>query len=242
MRNQLIKLNHTNKKLIRRIQKGRYFYILSIIFICLFLCTLIITSLFPKNKSNLLLTFKYISFFVVFFDTIAIILRIQNRSFITPHHLAIFPLSKWDKFKYHMVLYLLDYKSLIYLSVSICYAIFFLSNRLYLSAVLNFIIWFLLLSIILAWVILLFNLLWRYLVKLKTKTQMIGLLYIIIIMGIESFGDNALTKVPITSNIGNIFYGLLFKNTGLILTNLIIAIFGLILPLFLFSIFKISTN
>jgi len=71
---------------------------------------------------------------------------------------------------------------------------------------------------------------------------MIGLLYIIIIMGIESFGDNALTKVPITSNIGNIFYGLLFKNTGLILTNLIIAIFGLILPLFLFSIFKISTN
>ena len=240
MSNILAVLYQTNNKLARRVKKGAWFYGGAIVIICLTLIPITIVYLFhgPLNSNAFQKSLKFLAFFVAMFDVIAIIIRIQSRSFIEPYQLALFPISKWKKLLFHIALFVLDYKSLIYLSMISCFICFYATHSLYLAAIISIPVWMLLLLAILSWTMVLYGFLGKYLDKMGNKIQFIGLFFMAIIIAINLFGDNILAKIPITSYVGYILYGLWIDSSVLIWTNLLLLLAGLLFPLALFGLLR----
>ena len=236
-------LNRTNRTLSSRIPKGKWTYILWTAFISIFLLTVIIINFFGKahTVSDFRRAFQNIPFFVVYMDLVAILMRIQSRTFIEPYQLSLFPISKWTKLKFHILLFLLDYKTIIYLAVSCCFVVFYVKNGLYLSAFFSIFIWGLLLIIILTWSLVLYGIFGKYLDRMGNKMQMLTMLFISLIVFMQFFGKDLYSKIPVTRNIGNILYGLWSGELHLIWMNLLIVLGVLLFPLLLFAVLKTNS-
>lgn len=230
----------TNRKLVRYVKWKPWFYFFAIGLICLALIVATIASLFiePPGNTGYKTSFGFIAFFVAFFDLVAIILRIQSRSFIEPHHLALFPISKWRKLLFQISLLLIDYKTFIYISVMVCFVLFFVSNSLYIAALVSIPVWVLLLIAISSWIMVIYAFAGKYLDKIGDKIQFLGLFFIAALMCIQLFGDTALTKIPVINYTGNMLYGLWIGNLHLIWLNLLLLLGSIFLPLVVFGIFK----
>ena len=240
MSNILAVLYQTNNKLARRVKKGTWFYVTAIVIICLTLIPITIVYLFYRlpNGYDFQKSLKFLAFFVAMFDVIAIIIRIQSRSFIEPCQLTLFPISKWKKLLFHIALFVLDYKSLIYLAMIVCFAFFYAKHGMYVAAIISIPVWLMLLLTILAWTMVFYGFLGKYLDKMGNKIQFIGLFFMAIIIAINLLGDNVFTKIPITSYAGNILYGLWIDSSVLIWTNLLLLLAGFLFPLALFGLLR----
>ncbi|NGP89626.1 hypothetical protein [Fodinibius halophilus] len=224
-------LYKVNKKLSKSIRQNPWLYFFVIGIFCVAVISMISVTLFKDYTDRD--SFIVVAYFVAVFDIIAIIARITNRAFIEPYQLAIFPISKWKKTLFHFAILLLDYKSLIYLSSMVCFVVLFVQQSLYTGAFLSVIVWFLLLSIILAWTALFYSLFGKYLDKMGNNIQYIAVFFIVVLTGMEEFIDDFMVKIPVLKQAGATLYGLWTESPQLVWENFPILLGSLGLPLIL---------
>jgi len=227
-------LYKVNKKLSRSIHPSKWLYSFLVMFFCIGVISFIIVELSVSSAD--LNSFIGVVYSVFLFDMIAIIVRLQKRAYVEPYQLNIFPISKWKKFLFHFAILLLDYKSLIYLSSMVCFVALFVQHSLYTGAFLSVIVWFLLLSTILAWTALFYSLFGKYLDKMGNNIHYIGLFFIVIITGMEEFIDDFMFKIPILKQVGAALYGFWTENPQLVWENFTILLGNLGLPLILLAV------
>ncbi len=236
-------LFNTNRTLAKHVRYS-WLYVLGISISCIFLISVLVIDFFLKQPSDVdyQTAFSSIAYFVVLFDGMAILLRVQTRSFIEPYQLALFPISRWKKFQFQIVLYLIDYKTLIYLSVIGCITIFFVKNSLYIAAILSVFFWLLLLMIISIWVVAIYGLAGKYLDKMGNQLQNLGAFFAVLLLGVQLFGDDIFIKLPIIKHVGNALYGLWVSNPSFVWYNLLFLLGSLALPLILFGVSRINNQ
>lgn len=240
MSNILSALYNTNRKLSRHVRTP-WFYVFTLGIMCVLLIAVAVVDLFSAEPESIdYQSLTYFVFFVVMFDLLFILLRVQSRSFLEPYQLALFPISKWKNLLYLAAVYLMDYKSFLYISVIGTFVLLFLKNSLYTAAVVSILIWVLLLFIVLAWMIVLYSLFGRYLDKMENRLQFLGLFFATFLLGIQQFGDDIFIEIPVISHTGNILYGLWTGSYQLIGINLLIMLGALVMPIFLAGILKIK--
>jgi len=234
-------LYKVNKKLSRSIHPTKWMYSFLIGFFCIVAIS-IITMTLLKGSTDLN-SFVGVVSSVFLFDMVAIIVRLQKRAYVEPYQLDIFPISKWKKFLFHLVILFLDYKSLIYLSSMVCFVVLFVQQSLYTGAFLSVIVWFLLLNIVLAWTALLYSLFGKYLDKMGDSIKYLGLFFIVIITGMEEFVDDFMFNIPVLKQAGTALYGIWTENPQLVWENVTILLGSLGLPLvLLFGNSKFGSN
>jgi|GEM_PF-5737817 len=229
-----------NHKLTQRMNNGAWYYALCTGFLILFITTFTLYFLFitQHNNAEFQFSINFIVFMVVLFDISAIILRFYNHLTIEPKHLALLPISKWEKFQIHFALYLTDYKSIIYVSAIILFVIYFLTHSLYLSAFISVLLWIILYATLLSWTILLYFSMGPQLDKHRNKLQIINFFFIMVLFCVNIFGDYIITKFPVTSYTGNALYGLTIIDLHMVWINGLLLICGMFLPLLLILILR----
>jgi hypothetical protein len=164
---------------------------------------------------------------------IATLTRLANRAFIKPYHLIAFPISTWKKFQYHWTILLIDIKTLIYLSSMVCFIFFFIQKGLYLGALLNLLVWFLLFTNVLTWTAVLYSFFFKYVDKMGDKIHYIAIIIFLIIYSMNELIDDFMIRVPVLKQAGTSLYGLWTNNPQIVWENLLILLGSLGIPLIL---------
>lgn len=238
MMNTSLELYKFNKELARSIQQNPWLYSLMISVSCITIIGLNIANLYFSPID--IKTFIELAYFVVFFDIIAVTVRLANRAFIKPYQMAVFPLSKWKKFLFHFGILLMDSKTLIYLSTAVCFIFFYTHNSFYLGALISLVVFFLLLTNILSWTAVIYTIFAKYIDKMGDKIRYV-VFFALILMFMQDFMDNFMFNVPIIKHAGNALYGLWEKNPQTVWENLSLLLGSLAFPLImLFAISKLK--
>ncbi len=236
MKNYIVFTLFNTNALLSKSLRYPWLYGLATAIFCALIITTVVIDLFiykfdGKDYSSLFLSIVYI---VVFSDLLLIISRVQNRSFIRPHHLKLFPIGYWKKLLYSCSVYAMDLKSFIYITAVVCFLIYFISMNMFFSAILSVFVWLLLFLCILIWTGALYQYFGKYLNKFEgQKTRYLGFFFIAIVLASQIFGNDIYTKIPVISYASNALYGLQYQNLVTTGTQIILLIFSAFIPLLL---------
>lgn len=231
---ELSTLYRTNQTLSKRIKNGKWFYTFWTIVMSLLILTFPAGALFQKNQnpSDYLDVFNMLTMFVVAFDLGAIVFRFRTRALIEPHQVQLFPLSKWQKLFYHIILFLTDFKNFLYLTAIIGTVIIFVVKGLFLASFLCIFIWLSLLLTIFCWVMVIYRIFGNYLTNYRHKLDIINLVIMGIILLPSLLGNtNFVSKIPVIGFVGKSLFGLLTGNLYMYGINLLYMVVSLGLAL-----------
>lgn len=227
-------LLQTNQTLAKRIKSGKWFYLLWTVVISLLILSFSLVTIFQKNikPSDYRDVFNMLAMFVVAFDLGAIVFRFRTRALIEPHQVQLFPLSKWQKLSYHIILFLADFKNLLYLAAIIGSILIFTVKGLFLASFLSIFIWLFLLLTVFCWIMVVYQVFGNYLTKYRHKLDLINLVIMGIILLPSLVGNmRFVSKTPVIGFAATSLFGLLTGNLSLYGINLLYLVISLGLAL-----------
>lgn len=227
-------LYRTNQTLAKRIKNGKWFYTLWTVIISLLILLFSLVAIFQKNPkpADYRDVFNLLAMFVVAFDLGAIVFRFRTRALIEPHQVQLFPLNKWQKLTYHIILFLTDFKSFLYVSAIIGTILIFAVKGLFLASFLSIFIWLLLLLSVFCSIMVVYQVFGNYLTKYRHKLDLINLVIMGIILLPSLVGNmQFVSKIPLIGFAGMALFGLLTGNGYLYGINLLYLFISLGLAL-----------
>lgn len=238
----LVSLYHVNKMLSKRVRKGERFYltmiILSSVFLCVFIGIPFLTSLVTFKTMGEKRSAFAMSFYLAFsFDALFTAARFQSGTIVEMVHLATFPIARHQKVMSRLLLLILDYKSIIYLSLGFLFLLFLLKELFILQALLSTISLLLFAVSISAWLSVIeellniFHLNWR-------KNAFVGFFLLLWFFLIANVAKRYtwFSLIPIIGFLGNAMFYLLtndiyraFINVAFLLVGCILGVFCLMM-------------
>jgi len=212
-----------DKKLRYRVSNNKWFYTLWMGIASLLI---VFISYVSYNERHLIedkvISFSLLAALLIIFDILALLLRINNRTFIEPIHLNIYPISKWQKFKFHFLLLLLDHKTALYIITFLSVSLIYFQNNVLYGFVLTVWFWLLLLLVMITWTIVVYNAAGQLILKhRKNISNLVLLLLVMPILLSQFFEISALTKIPLVGNMGWGLYGILVNNMSMVFKNIL---------------------
>lgn len=192
----------------------------------------------PINITEYQVILNLIVYMVVMIDISIILMKFRENNLIEPKHLSIYPLSKRQKFIFHFFLILTDYKSFVYLAAVLSSASIFIAQSLYVEAILSSFIWFLFLTILVVWVLVIFQIGGQYLIKYSKYAHLfIFFIFISAYLGMSLFDKMELiNNIPLLSNVGGAIFGLLIHDLNYFVGNIVFLFGGLFLGILCYRI------
>lgn len=234
----LIYLNRTITSRINN-NKGYYLFFVGIGCIGLFLIgSFIIFFLKPDDIKSYRTLFSLVLFITIMFDIAMTLLKYSNKSIIELKHFKVYPLSKWEKFKFYSLLILTDYKSCLYLTGIVIFAVFFLERTLITAVFCSIILFILLFLTILIWTITAYHLFGRFFEKhRKNVGAVIMLLFSFFITGLTLLNMlELINSMPIIGYASNALYGFMITDLYLALNSVGLLLVSLFAGLFVYAI------
>lgn len=222
-------------------KSGKWFYRLWTIIMSLLILSFSGGALFQKNQkpSGYLVVFNTMTIFILAFDLSAIVFRFRTRVLIEPHHIQLFPLSKWQKLSYHFILFLTDYKNFLYLSAIIGTIIIFSAKGLFIASMLSIFIWLFLLLTVFCWTMVIYRIFGNYLTKYRNKLHLINLIIMVVIILPSLLGNiTFISNIPVIGFVGKSVFGLLTGNLFMYGINLLYLVLSLGLALLVYRFTK----
>lgn len=234
---EFLTLHKYNTKLAKRVRGIPYFYALAVLLVAVLVSYISYSSLMKANGINeydLCLTV----FIAIMFDVVFIILRMRSGSLINYSNLDLFPMPKINKILCIYSLVFFDIKNLVYVSAMIVFAFMaYVNLGLYMS-ILSLVVWATLAANISLWLALLYLISYKYLDKLKNKMQVIGLIFMAAMLGLDIWGSNLVKRIPVIANAGKSLYGIWTANMGMLHFNMAVLAGSAVVPLGIFYVLK----
>lgn len=237
--NIIKKLLWVNKTVTSRIHNNKGYYIFLVGIGCISLILMGAVEYFffkPHNTEDFRTSFSLLIFITIMYDIAMTLLKLSSKSFIEIKHLSVYPLSKWEKFKFYFIVILTDYKIFIYLILIFIFITFFLHRTLILAAFGSIILFMLLLITITIWIITAYYLFGKYFEKYRKN---VGALIIFLFSGF--FAGLILLNmlelinyVPIIGYVSNVLYGFMANDFYLVLNNTLLLLSCLLVGLFVY--------
>jgi len=219
-------LYNINKVLSKRVRKRSWFYVVLVSLLCFFVSVFIGMTLFTglvdfDREEDYKAMFSFFVVLVFMFDMLPTIIRVQNKALIEPHHINIFPIGRWEKFLFQLVLLVVDYKSILYLCCSLIFVFLYLKKLAYISALLSAISWILFFLSVATWYIIFFRVAGGILTKYRQHAIALFLVLVIVINTINISKRYYLySSVPVLSFLGNGLYALTINDLATAIINL----------------------
>lgn len=230
-------LYNINRTLEKRLRKSEWFYVLFIGVICLFLLSFgVLLYIVDYERTEYQFLFNLIAYMILMLDIGVVLMKFTETTVVEPKHLKVYPLSRWQKFKFHVALLLVDYKTFIYVTAIAITVFFLLIRSLYLEALFSIIIWLLLLASLISWTMVVYQLFGHFLHKYRNNAPLVVFFFAFFLLGTNLLGILELVnKVPLASYAGNALYGLMITDLYLIWNNVGFLLGSLFLGLLVYG-------
>jgi len=230
---------YINKTITSRIHNNKGYYIFLVGIGCTGLLLMGTVEYFffkPHSIEDFRTSFSLLIFITIMYDIAMTLLRFSNKSFIEIKHLAIYPLSDWEKFKFYFILILTDYKLLIYLTVIVIFTIFFLQRTLILAVFGSIILFMLLLITITIWVITSYHLFGKYFEKYRKNVGALIMFLFSVFFAVLTLLNmlELINNAPVIGYVSNVLYGFMANDSYLVLNNTLLLLFSLLAGLLVY--------
>lgn len=193
-------------------------------FACLAIASfgLSIDYFFRKDLIELHIITNLIVFLIVLFDVMGILMKFRVGALLEPKHLRLYPLSKMNILFYNFLLLISDIKSLLILTSTVVFSIFYINQDQFIPVIISIYIWLFLLININLLVLILYKFTGNVLTKFRENLTLVSLFFVFVILTL-SFIDSEIvyTKIPLISYAGNGLYGLIISDTFMVISNII---------------------
>lgn len=209
-----------NTRIQNRARKNQISYLFLVFLGCLICLLLSLLSLISENSSDTTSKYSLILYLIISFDIIAYSSSIVNKSTIEPRNLFVYPLSKWEKLKAHILLQIFDYKSLLYISVALFYSVYLIKSNFLLAGIVNFISWIFILISIQIWLLVFFYYLENYIYRYRKKISSFSIVPILMLIVIINTDLDYLNNIPIVGQGALILENLIYLDINTVIMNI----------------------
>ncbi len=187
-------------------------------------------------------SFSVLVYAIASFDLIAITTKYVRRIMIEPIHILVYPLSNWQKYKFHLILLMSDYKSLLYIVPSALFFIYYYINISIIAALFSIVLWFFVFIGVQSSFIALYLLADNLLNKYRNYAFYIGFTPLIVLQIMIYSESNSILYIPMISSTGNALYGLMVLDGSIVFINALQSVLSIVLILICIISYRFRLN